>query len=59
MAEYQNARPLTGRLISAGMASLKELSEDYSLYDAMQLDEIATLRSYHQWLATKDAGKNG
>lgn len=58
VAEYQNAHPLTGRLVSAGMASLRELSEDYSLEDAMQLDEIVTLRSYHQWLATKDV-KNG
>nr|DAJ22134.1 MAG TPA: hypothetical protein [Myoviridae sp. ctDdE54] len=48
---------MTGRLISAGVATKRELDTFYSLQDAMELDEIATLRAYHQWLATKDAGK--
>lgn len=56
VAEFANVPPLAGRLVSARQATFKELSEDYSLEDAMQMDEIATLTAYHQWLATKDVG---
>ena len=53
-AEYLNVPPLLGRLVSSGLASLAELQTVYSLEDAMQLDEILKIRTYHEWLATKE-----
>ena len=44
---------MIGRLVSAGMATLNELQTVYSLQDAMQLDEILKIRTYHEWLATR------
>ena len=52
-AEYLNTPALIGRLVSAGMATLNELQTVYSLQDAMQLDEILKIRTYHEWLATR------
>lgn len=52
-AEFLNVPPLIGRLIGGGMASLSELQTIYSLEDAMSLDEILRIRTYHEWLATR------
>ena len=47
--------PLSGRIVSAGLASLVELKTVLTYEDALNLDEILTLRNYHQWLASKQA----
>lgn len=55
VAQYQNTPQVCARLISAKLATLKELQTDYSLEDAYRLDEIATVDAYHSWLATRKA----
>lgn len=59
MADYANIPPLTGRLVSAGIATLHELRTVYSLEDAYLLDEVLTVRNYHTWLANKESSRNG
>ena len=59
MAEFVNVDPLIGRLVGSGLASLRELQTVYDLEDAMQLDEVLTLRNYHSWLATVQDHANG
>ena len=49
-ATYKNVPPLCARLIESGLATMRELKTDLSLEEAYQLDEILTLRNYHQWL---------
>lgn len=50
--------PLSGRLISAGLASLAELKTVLTYEDAVNLDEVLLLRNYHQWLAAKSASED-
>ena len=59
MANFVNVDPLIGRLVASGLASLHELQTVYDLEDAMQLDEVLTLRNYHSWLATVQDHANG
>ena len=46
---------MAGRLVSAGLATLHELQTVYTLEDAFALDEILTIRNYHDWLSSKDS----
>lgn len=47
--------PLIGRIVTGGMATLAELNSIYSLEDAYKLDEILTLKHYHEWLGAKQS----
>ena len=61
-ASYVNVPPMCARLIEANLAGLVELKNSITLEEAYQLDEILTVKNYHQWLGSflaKQDAKNG
>ena len=61
-ANYINVPPLCARLVEANLATLSELKTTLTLEDAYELDEVLTVKNYHQWLGAylaKQDAKNG
>ena len=61
-ASYVNVPTICAGLIEAIIATLVELKNSITLEEAYQLDEILTVKNYHQWLGSflaKQDAKNG
>ncbi len=47
-----------GFIVFKGLSSLHELQTIYTLEDALDLYEIATVHAYNEWVTIEDSKKN-
>ena len=52
---YPNVDPFVAVIVSERFATLRELTEFYTLEEALDMWEIAVTNRYNEWLALKEA----